>query len=389
MIPEALRQNYYRALAVSKIKNNEFTGSSPPGIFVSHFNYPKIPVSIVSLTEQNENAYFYDSPELWFNKPQEEILAMRHELIYASKTHDKGEPQNPSRELLDMQELALSKNFQDLDVSLKKMPEADLSFCDVLAPIGPKAQLEKFSFTDNPKIFQKAERIFYDTDAKSVVAIKELYSDSIPISSIYKLLSIGALGQQKRRILVPTKWAITAIDDTVSKQLIEEIKMHQQINEYQLFLSSYLDNYFYILLIPNCWSFEMLESWLGYTEKGGLPGIAVDYELYAGRKKYADQITGAYYSARLAVAEYLKKIRRQASAIVFREISPEYKIPMGVWQIRENVRFALSQKPISFSSLDLALDFISTKLKNPMKYYKNKSVLINELKTQRRISEFF
>ena len=188
---------------------------------------------------------------------------------------------------------------------------------------------------------------------------------------------------------MPTKWAITAIDDTVSKQLIEEIKMHQQINEYQLFLSSYLDNYFYILLIPNCWSFEMLESWLGYTEKGGLPGIAVDYELYAGRKKYADQITGAYYSARLAVAEYLKKIRRQASAIVFREISPEYKIPMGVWQIRENVRFALSQKPISFSSLDLALDFISTKLKNPMKYYKNKSVLINELKTQRRISEFF
>ncbi|MEK6972830.1 MAG: hypothetical protein AABW72_02215 [archaeon] len=389
MIPEALKQNYYRALAVSKIKGKEFTGSSPPGIFVSHFNYPKIPVSIVSLAEQNENANYYDTPELWFNKPQEEILAMRHELIHASKTHDKSEPQNPGKELLDMQELALSRNFQDLDVSLKKMPEADVSFCDVLAPIGPKAQLEKFSFIDNPKVFQKAERIFYDTDAKSSIAIKELYSDTIPISSIYKLLSIGALGQQKKRILVPTKWAITAIDDTVSKQLVEEIKMHQQINDYQLFQSSYLDNYFYILLIPNCWSFEMLESWLGYTEKGGLPSIAVDFELYLGRKKYADQITGAYYSARLAVAEHLKRIRRQASAIVFREITPEYKIPMGVWQIRENVRFALSQKPISFSSLDLAIDFISTKLKNPMKYYKDKSFLLNELKTQKRIFDFF
>ena len=41
------------------------------------------------------------------------------------------------------------------------------------------------------------------------------------------------------------------------------------------------------------------------------------------------RITGAYYSARLAVAEHLKRIRRQASAIVFREITPEYKIPMG------------------------------------------------------------
>ena len=38
------------------------------------------------------------------------------------------------------------------------MPEADVSFCDVLAPIGPKAQLEKFSFIDNPKVFQKARK---------------------------------------------------------------------------------------------------------------------------------------------------------------------------------------------------------------------------------------
>ena len=51
---------------------------------------------------------------------RKEILAMRHELIHASKTHDKSEPQNPGKELLDMQELALSRNFQDLDVSLKK-----------------------------------------------------------------------------------------------------------------------------------------------------------------------------------------------------------------------------------------------------------------------------
>ena len=58
-------------------------------------------------------------------------------------------------------------------------------------------------------------------------------------------------------------------------------------------------------------------------------------------------------------------------------------------QIRENVRAALKEKSFDFSSMDLALDFLSKKLKVPIAKYKNKSALIKHFKTQHRLSEWF
>ena len=82
------------------------------------------------------------------------------------------------------------------------------------------------------------------------------------------------------------------------------------------------------------------------------------------------------------------KIKRQAGAIVFREIGEDYKTPLGVWQIRENVRQALKQKPLTFSDLDLALKYVGTKLKIPMRYYRKKSQLLDNIKNQKRIFEW-
>ena len=59
-----------------------------------------------------------------------------------------------------------------------------------------------------------------------------------------------------------------------------------------------------------------------------------------GRTHYADNITGAYYSARKEIEEFLVKEHRQARAAVFREVSGGYVVPLGVWVIRETVRNA-------------------------------------------------
>jgi hypothetical protein len=64
-------------------------------------------------------------------------------------------------------------------------------------------------------------------------------------------------------------------------------------------------------------------------------------------------------------------------------------VPLGVWQIRENVRHALKEKPMDFSTMDLALEFLSKKLTVPIKQYKNKSSLIKHFKTQTRLSQWF
>ena len=158
-----------------------------------------------------------------------------------------------------------------------------------------------------------------------------------------------------------------------------------------LFNINYLDNDFWVLLVPSSWAFEQLECWLPggtWAMNASKPQIVQDHEFYKGRTTYASNTEGAYYSARLAVAEHLDKRNRQATAIVFREIGKDYNIPLGVWQIRENVRNALKQKPLTFSSLGLAIAFLGRKLKVPIEQYKKESRLLDELLHQRKITSF-
>ena len=58
------------------------------------------------------------------------------------------------------------------------------------------------------------------------------------------------------------------------------------------------------------------------------------------------------FAAKLGVLEYLEKNQIQSGVIIFREIRPEYSIPVGVWQVREGIRHAMSQVPIIADSID-------------------------------------
>ena len=117
--------------------------------------------------------------------------------------------------------------------------------------------------------------------------------------------------------------------------------------------------------------------------------MLADHELNTGLKGYPEETEGAYFAARLAVAEYLSENKSNAASIVFREIGTNYAVPLGVWQIRENVRAALKQKPLEFSTLDLSLDFLSKKLIVPIQHYKNKSILLKHFKQQTRLNQWF
>ena len=115
--------------------------------------------------------------------------------------------------------------------------------------------------------------------------------------------------------------------------------------------------------------------------------ILSDWERYNGRTTYAG-IGGCYYSARLAVAEKLNSEHRQATAIVLREVRPGYIMPVGVWQVRENVRHALKNKPMKFSTLSEALNWIGGRLHIPLEKWIEYSILLKSLIYQKRISDF-
>jgi hypothetical protein len=64
-------------------------------------------------------------------------------------------------------------------------------------------------------------------------------------------------------------------------------------------------------------------------------------------------------------------------------------MPIGVWQVRENVRNAMRQKPYKFSTLAQGLQFLSGKFEIPLQRWITQSQLLQKVLFQRRISDFF
>ncbi|MEW6294779.1 MAG: Nre family DNA repair protein [Candidatus Diapherotrites archaeon] len=368
-----------------------FSGNSPPSLFVSWKNYPDISIAPLTPPQLMHESSLLDKPEQWYGMQQEQIIEMRSLLVSPFTKTQIESASRPDRKLSELQEMVMSEKPVELSIELKKEIRPTLSFDSFVAPIGPSAPLKKFSLNENPKIPKKVDYIVSDTDLKSTNALQELYESDFAVSYLQKILSAGLLGRKRERKMVPTRWAITAVDSNLSSKMLKEIKYSPQIESIELFESIYLDNHFIILLIPSSWMFEQLEAWLPqgiWTQKEVKPQIIADYELFKGRKDYASNVTGAYYSSRLAVCEYLQKKKRQAAAVIFREIGSGYAVPMGVWVIRETVRRAFKKKPAVFYDLNLALNYAEKKLHISLAEYKKESKVLKEIQSQKKLSEF-
>ncbi len=376
--------------ASESITNNELFGASPPAVFVSWKNYPKVGFSPLAPAGEH-NTELFDAPEKWFGKPQQEVIGFREKLVSARAKFEVNSAANPGRLLGEMQEMAMSDKPTGVEMKLDKAPKPKLSFSAFSAPTGPSAGLEKFKLTENPHIPQKVDYLVGDTDVKSTTALNELFDAEIPVSYLHKIFSAGLLGVKKNRKLVPTRWSITAVDSNLSEHLLGKIRYNPTIDEIRIFHSEYLDNRFYTVLFPGAWQFEQLEAWLpgaSWNVDSQTANVIRDHEPFRGRKKYASNVEGAYYAARLAIAEYLGNENAQAACLVFREIGNDYNIPLGVWVIRETMRNAMKKKPLAFQDRKLAFSYLSNKLKVSMKLYEKKSKLLDSLKHQTQLMQW-
>jgi len=170
----------------------------------------------------------------------------------------------------------------------------------------------------------------------------------------------------------------------VSKHLLTKVKTFSEINSWEIYHHNYLDNDYHVILFPKKWAFEQIEA---YADSVWGSAVISDHELYHGRKKYASNVTGAYYSGRLAVAEHLLSRKRQAAALIVRTIGKGYFAPLGVWQVRENVRQAMAAKPLKFATEQLALDCLTnTSRLGPRAVLE--SALLNEWRHQTTLFNF-
>ncbi len=366
--------------------SNNIEGDTPPSIFVGRIGYPKVNVGLL-ITPIDDNSSIYDKPELWYNLKLDDILKFRLSLVRGNITYNINNAKDPDNKLLKLQEIAISNDAIDAEMRLEKI-KSKAYLSENIAPFGPSGRLISFN-TGNPKVNNKIENVWYDKDLNANDAIIKLYNDNIPLSSIIKAFSIGMLGKKRR--LVPTRWSITAVDDIISRALINNIKNNSVIDEYQVFVRKILLNTFVAILIPKIWQFEWIEAWFPKTTwnmlEYGEPEILGDYEGYRGLEHYA-KVGGCYYSARVAIAEYLNNIRKSAGVLILREIYPGFNIPIGVWFVREQLRAMFRSKPIKFDNIDNAINYAMSNLTIPLYKWREKSIILKGLK-QKSILEYF
>jgi hypothetical protein len=371
------------------MSTEDIAGASPPSVFIGRIGYPNVYVGPL-VPPVHEDTSLYDLPEQWFGRSIDEIVGFRS-LLIRGKHRVHVQKFNEAGKIMEQtQELALAENSVDTELNLTKKPRGSIFMDASVQPFGPSAPISDLH-VGNVRFDHRVEKAYYDTDLRATPAVLELYDRGVMVTKIQKAFSVGAFGVEKNRRLVPTRWSITAVDDIISKNLAETVKTFPEINEYRVYESVYLDNVFEVLMIPAAWSYESMEAWYPGTvwnPHGRSTAIFSDWEGNDGRTTYA-QIGGCYYSARLAVCEQLIKERRQATVIVLREARPGYIMPVGVWQVRENVRNAMRQKPYLFKSLGESLKFISSRFEIPMRRWIMQSELLKNKLFQKKITDFF
>jgi DNA repair protein NreA len=376
--------------SVSKLDSN-----SPPSVFIgSKLKYPLVNVGILSPLERDENAWVYDDAKYWANNNFQinDVLKLRDNLLnsrFQSSVHDS----RTGKKFVEIaKEIAIASKPVDLEINLKHKLNIGRNRDRVLTPNGMNARLEKAKITGNVKVSQHVDRVIND-EIKASEGMENLHKKGFSEYVLSKILSVGVLGLKKNKRLVPTRWSITATDDTLGKLSLKKIRDFSVIENPELFYGEFLGNQYLIMLFPYVWSYELFELYMPKSSWNSSSEIkaSTDYENFYGRKEYAFATAGGYYASRLPIIEYLNSIKKQAGVLVIRIETPSYWAGLGVWVVRESVKKALANK-MKFSDENELKE--SSKKIGKIKFnfdiseILKKSKLLNQIKTQRSLREW-
>lgn len=377
------KSSYLRQLTASTVQmrsapvDKEVAGSSPPSVFIGSWNYPEVYAGPM-VTAAHGNTSIMDTPEFWIpeNKTQEEIIGYRLNLIRGKQKVNAAELD--TRFIGKLQDISLSVTSVESDVTFSSTPTGT-SFSEEHTPFGPSAPLDRFEI-ESGRWDRELEKVFYDTDLKAADAVTDLHRKGLFFSTIQKAFSVGVMGCGKNRHLVPTRWAITACDTTIGDHLLADVRKCPVIDTWRVHEFSSLHNNYAVILMPTGWQYEWSEAFLHVLNNEEL--VFSDHE---GRKKKTtySPLGGCYYSCRMAVLEALVREQKQAGAIILREALHGY-VPMGVFNVRENVRNAMNQPPQEFEDIRSALAHIGNRFTLPVQRFINEGELLRTMIRQRQ-----
>ena len=353
------------------VTDDALVGSVSPSIFVGRSDYPKVSTGILSPVGHEDDASQFETSGEWYDEGVgiADVFERRTSLLNSNRTGVGVDVHDAWDGFTGVQrEIAIADRPVGVEVGLDGRPDVDydVSRDDVATPVGPRATAQSADLTENPHVPRPVEKTLEDDDWQAQGAINYLYRRGFDVYDINTILSAGALGQAENRKLVPTRWSITAVDDTVGQYLRGTLRGTQSVDTVQVHHNEYLGNSFWVILAPGKWEYELVEMkapgsiWNPDPEAGTY--LASAHESFEGRTGYVEETAGAYYAARLGVLEHLSEIGRQGKALVLRHVSDDYWGPVGVWQVREAVRHAFEGEHGTAESLSGAIGEVGSHL---------------------------
>ena len=358
----------FHSLAASK-PVTAYSGIAP-SVFIGSSGYPSVSGGPLLVNDS-------DLPTDWLRQGLgiEDIVRLRAETIRGvSKVAPYLEP---------IQEIALAPHPVTVEASFDHPVRFNPDFDRVTAPVGCSGNITRLDVLDHPGTDHAVDKVTSDTDLSAGEACIALQQSGIDVYRITPLFTAGLLG--KRRKIVPTRWAITAVDDSVSTAQKKAVSRCPEVQEVRLHYAELFGNRIAVILIPGDWRYEMIERW-GPRSLWAHETESIVRDGEAMKKTGYSPITGAYYSARLAVTEHLVHEWRCARAIVIRNVEPSYWAPLGTWVVREATRRAMAAEPLLIPSLAEAIGQAGVLTGFPG--WSRHSALVPEIRCQKTLYEF-
>jgi hypothetical protein len=335
------------------LSGETMVGSTAPSVFVGRSSYPNVSTGLLAPVGDENDAADYVTTGEWYRRGYniDDVFQRRTGLLNSTRQSNVDVHDVWDGFVGTQREVAIADRPVDIELGLDESPGFDIddSLEDIAAPRGPRASAETARVTENPSVPRAVEKTLSDDDWRAEGAIAYLYRRGFDVYEINNVLSVGALGRGDNRRLVPTRWSITAVDDTVGQYLRGTIRNAPSIDQTLVWHNSYMGNDYWVIATPGDWEFELLElkapGSIWNPDPDGQLYMAADSEGYEGRTDYVEETSGAYYAARLGVLEALADRDRQATVFVVRHATSGYWAPVGVWQIRESIRDALESEP--------------------------------------------
>ncbi|TKX77232.1 hypothetical protein EXE53_27695, partial [Halorubrum sp. SD626R] len=256
------------------VSDDAVVGSVSPSIFVGRSNYPNVSTGLLSPVGREDAADRFRTSAAWYDEGVSiaDVFDRRTSLLNSARGVDvasagasgvgvgssAGDASATSvHDAWDgwlgvQREVAIADRPVDVEIGLDGRPEIDFEVGpeDVKTPTGPRAAARSAELGENPHVPRPVKKTLEDDDWRAEGAMTYLYRRGFDVYEINTILSAGALGRGEDRRLVPTRWSITAVDDTVGQYLRGSIRDDPTVDRIEVHRNEYLGNAFWVILVP-------------------------------------------------------------------------------------------------------------------------------------------